>query len=69
MTIDAKIRCILGSMTISNGQTIRKLELYPPAQPQPDLGEPIWLNLGDEEEELYSIAYLVMLHGKYFLKM
>lgn len=43
-------------MTISNGQIIRKLELYPPAQPQPNLGEPIWPDLGDEEEELNFVA-------------
>lgn len=47
-------------MTISNGQTMRKLMLYPPAQPHPDLGEPIWLDLGDEEEELNSVAQLMM---------
>ena len=48
--INAKMSCRLGSMTISNGQNIKKLELYPPVQPQPNLGEPIWLDLGDEEE-------------------
>ena len=43
-------------MTISNGQAIRKLTLYPLAQPQLDLGEPIWIDLGDEEEELNFVA-------------
>ena len=32
-TTDAKINCRSGSMTISNGQAIRKLALYPPVQP------------------------------------
>ena len=31
-TTDAKINFRLGSMTISNGEAIRKLALYPPAQ-------------------------------------
>ena len=43
-------------MTISNGQAIKKFDLYPLAQPLPYLSTSIWLDLGDEEEELNSIV-------------
>lgn len=43
--------------------------LYPPAQPQSDLGEPIWPDLGDEEEEMNYVVQLMMLHKHSFLKM
>ena len=43
-------------MTISNGQATKKFDLYPPAQPLPDISTSIWPNLGDGEEELNSIA-------------
>ena len=56
-------------MTISNGQETKKFVLYPPAQPQPDLSTPIWLDLGGGEEELNSIAQFMMLHRQYFLKL
>ena len=49
-------------MTISNGQATEKFVLYPPAQPQLDLSTSIWPNLGDREEDLNSIAQLMMLH-------
>ena len=49
-------------MTISNGQATKKFDLYPLAQPLPDLSTYVWPNLGDEEEELISIVSLVMLH-------
>ena len=55
-------------MTISNGQATKKFDLSPPAQPLPDLSTPVWLDLGDEEEELNSIVKLMMLHRQYFLK-
>ena len=47
---DANINCRSGNMTISNGQEIKKLDLYPPAQPLLDLNTSIWPYLGDEEE-------------------
>ena len=56
-------------MTISNGQATKKIDLYPTAQPQLDLITYVWPHLGDGEEELNSIAQLMMLHRKYFLKM
>jgi len=43
-------------MTISNGQAIKKFDLYLLAQTQPNLSISIWLDLGDGEEELNSIA-------------
>ena len=56
-------------MTISNGQATKKFDLYPPAQPLPDLSASVWPDLGDEEEELNSIAQLMMLHKQSFLKL
>ena len=56
-------------MTISNGQATKKFDLYPLGQPLPDLSTFVWLDLGDEEEELNSIAQLMMLHRQYFLKL
>ena len=45
--VDANISCRSGSMTISDGQATKKFDLYPPAQPQPDLSTFVWLDLGD----------------------
>ena len=53
---DANISCRSGNMTISNGQATKKFDLYPLAQPLPNLSRTIWPNLGDEEEELNSIV-------------
>ena len=55
-------------MTISNGQATKQFDLYPPAQPLPDLSTSLCPNLGDEEEELNSIVQLMMLHRQSFLK-
>ena len=55
-TTDANISCRLGSMTISDGQATKKFDLYPPTQPQPHLSTFVWPNLGEEEEELNTIA-------------
>jgi len=68
-TIDVIINCRLGNMTISNGQAKKKIDLYPLAQLLPDLSTSIWLDLGDEEEELNSILQLMMLHRQSFLKL
>lgn len=59
--VDANISYHSCNMTISDGQTINKLSLYPLAQPQLDLSNPIWFDLGDEVEEINSIAQLMML--------
>lgn len=56
-------------MTISDGQATKKLDLYPLAQPQPDLNRSVCPELGEEEEELNSIAELMMLHRQSFLKL
>ena len=40
----------------------KKIDLYPPTQSLPDLSTSVWLDLGDEEEELNSIVQLIMLH-------
>ena len=56
-------------MTISNGQATKKFDLYPLAQPLPDLSTSVWPDLGDEEEELNSITQLMMLHRQSFLKL
>ena len=66
---DANISCRSSNMTISNGQATKQFDLYPPTQPLPDLSTPIWLDLGDEEEELNSIEHLMMLHRQSFLKL
>ncbi len=66
---DANINCRSGNMTISNGQATKQFDLYPPAQPLPDLSTSFWLDLGDEEEEINSIVQLMMLHKKSFLKL
>ena len=55
-------------MTISDRQEIKKFDLYPQAQLQPNLSTSV-LYLGDGEEELNSIAQLMMLHRQYFLKL
>ena len=67
--VDANISCMLGNMTISSGQVTNKFDLYPPTQPQPNLSTSVWPNLGDGEEELNSIAQLMMLHWQSFLKL
>ena len=56
-------------MTISNGQATKQFDLYPPAQPLPNLSTSIWIDLGDEEEDLNSIVQLMMLHRQSFLKL
>jgi len=56
-------------MTISNGQATKQFDLYPLAQPLPDLSTPVWPDLGNEEEELNSIVQLMMLHRQSFLKL
>ena len=68
-TADANISCRLGNMTISNGQATKQFDLYPPAQPLLDLSTSVWPDLGDEEDELNSIAQLMMLHRQSFLKL
>lgn len=55
-TDDTFIGCHSRDMTIFDGQSRKKLALYPPAQPQPDLSQPIWLDLGEETEEVNSLA-------------
>ena len=55
-------------MIISIGQATKQFDLYPPAQPLPDLSTSIWPDLGDEEEELNSIVQLIMLYRQSFLK-
>ena len=45
-------------MTISDGQATKKFDLYPLAQPQPDLSTYLWLDLTDGEEELKHMASL-----------
>ena len=43
-------------MTILDGQEIKKFDLYPLAQPQLNLSTFVWQDLGNEEQELKSIA-------------
>ena len=56
-------------MTISNGKATKKFDLFSPTQPQLDLSTSIWSVLGDGEEELNSIAQLMMLHRQFFLNL
>jgi len=46
-TADANISYRYGNMTISNGQAIKKFDLYPSVEPLPDLSTSIWSDLGD----------------------
>ena len=68
-TTDANISCKSRNMTISNGQATNQFDLYPLAQPLPDLSTSVWLDLRDEEEELKSIIKLMMFYRKSFLKL
>ena len=43
-------------MIVLDGQETKKFDLYPLEKPQPYLSTSIWLDLGDGEEELNSIA-------------
>ena len=56
-------------MNIFNGKAKNKFDLYPTIQPQPDLSTFVWPNLRDGEEELNSIAQLMMLHRHSFLEL
>ena len=68
-TTNANISCRSGNMTISNGQATKTFDLYPLAHPLADLSTYVWPDLGDKEEELNSIAQLMMLHRQSFLKL
>lgn len=68
-TADAFIGCCSGDMTISDGQSIKKLALYPPARPQPDLSQPVWPNVGEEIEEANSLAQLMMIQNEPFSQL
>ena len=48
-TVDAYIACRSGNMTISHGNSTKKLTLYPPAKPSPDLENSPWVEDSDEE--------------------
>lgn len=48
-------------MIISNGTITKNLVLYPPSQPYADLEHTIWLNLGEEEEDNYSLQKLMTI--------
>lgn len=60
-TSDAFIGCRLGKMIISSGTITKNLVLYPPTQPYVDLEHTIWPNLGEEEEENYSLQTLMTI--------
>ena len=49
-TTDAYISCSLGSMTISDGSTIKNMTLYPPAKPSIDDETLLWMELEQEED-------------------
>jgi hypothetical protein len=48
-TSDAYIGCRSGNMTISQGNSTKKLTLYPPSKPSPDLENSPWVEDSDEK--------------------
>lgn len=68
-TADAFIGCHSRDMTISDGQSTKKLALYPPARPQPDLSQPVWPDVGEEIEEANSLAQLMMIQNDPFSQL
>ncbi|XP_059073393.1 uncharacterized protein LOC131874162 [Cryptomeria japonica] len=66
---DAYIGCRFGDMTISNGNTTKKLILFPPAKPHEEDDTPVWPDLGDEVEEVNSLKTLIMIGRSSILKL
>ncbi|XP_059075395.1 uncharacterized protein LOC131875325 [Cryptomeria japonica] len=66
-TTDAFIRCRSGDMTISDGMKTKKLALYPPAQPQLEQDQPVWLDIEEESDEVNTIQQLMMIRRDPFL--
>ncbi|XP_057856999.1 uncharacterized protein LOC131066290 [Cryptomeria japonica] len=52
---DAFIGCRSEYMTISNGNTTKKLVIFPPAKPNKENDIAVWPNLGDDVEEVNSL--------------
>jgi hypothetical protein len=50
-TGNAYIRYKFGDMTISHGNSTKKLNLYPPIKPSNDQQMPIWVENGDSDGE------------------
>jgi len=48
-TVDAYIGCKSGDMTISHENSTKKLTLYPPTKPSPNLENSSWVEHSDEE--------------------
>jgi hypothetical protein len=41
--VDAYIECHSGNMTISQGESVKKLKLYPPTKSMLEIEEPLWI--------------------------
>ena len=54
-TIDAYISCILGDMTMTHGQSLYKLILYPPVGSFLEIKEPLWV-CPEEEDALFGVV-------------
>jgi hypothetical protein len=46
-TIDAYIECHSGNMTISQGESVKNITLYPPTKSILEIEEPLWIPLDD----------------------
>ena len=64
--VDVCIACQSRKMTISDGAKTKKLTLYSPVQPQLDLDQVSWPDLGDDLPEVNPIQQLKMLEGNPF---
>lgn len=64
---NAFIGCRSREMTILDGMTTESISLYLPAQPQLDLGQPVWSNIWEETNEFNSITYLMAIERDPFL--
>jgi hypothetical protein len=49
--VDAYIVCRLRDMTVSQGNSTKKLTLYPPADPRTNPDTPIWIGNEDINED------------------
>ena len=54
-------------MTISNGAKTKKLTLYSPAQPQLDLDQVSWLDIGDDSLDVNSSQKLMVIERNPFV--
>ncbi|XP_059067294.1 uncharacterized protein LOC131858191 [Cryptomeria japonica] len=68
-TANAYTGCKSRDMTISNGNTTKKLILFPLAKPNGENDPPVWLDLGDEVEGVNSLQSLMMIGRSSILQL